>query len=377
MKSMKIKDIICYCPPKNKTRFGETRSVIAKVITDGGIEGIGEGTISFPMCLSSQVVSAIMGTKEYLIGTDSRQIEKIWADLYDRFFWSGGPVELHAQGAINHALWDILGKSCGIPVFQFFGGMLHDRLPVYHNGWWKGANTPEEVVQKAIAIVEAGATRLKWYPFEFLPQLQNNHQLSLSDINRAVGEVIAVREAVGPGVELMVDVWRRLNIASAVQFCQGVESAGLVFVEEAIPAENLDSMITLSKSVRVRLACGERIISRYDFSKLFEARAIGIAQINVSRVGGLSEARKIATMADNYDISVAPHNPTGALATSAAVHLCATLRNFSLLERFVPFSDPWIADNLSYGPDYVEVPTLPGLGITLDEKYLQKYVVAE
>lgn len=371
---MKIRDVICYTPPKNLTRFGETRSVVIEIITDSGIRGIGEGTLAFPMCLSNQVVAAVQGVREYLLGADTREIEKIWSDLYDQYFWRGGPVELHAQGAINHALWDILGKEHSLPVYQFFGGRMRDRLPVYHNGWWKGANTPQEVVQKALSIVETGATRLKWYPFEFLPQLQNNHQISKADIGRAVGEVLAVREAVGDKVDLMVDVWRRLDVASATQFCQGVEAAGLVFVEEAIPAENYDSMALLSKAVRVRLAAGERIISRYEFSKLFESRAIGIAQINVNRVGGISQAHKIAAMADNYDISVAPHNPTGALATSAAVHLCATLRNFALLERFVPFTDSWVSRNLVYGPDYVEVPNDPGLGIELDLSYLGKYM---
>lgn len=372
---MKIRDIICYTPPKNLTRFGETRSVVVKITTENGLEGIGEGTISFPMCLSNQVVASVEGVREYLVGQNAERIELIWAELHERYFWRGGPVELHALGAINHALWDILGKATGLPVYQFFGGAFHERIPVYHNGWWKGANTPDEVVEKALAIAALGATRLKWYPFEFLPQLQNNYHVSRRDLDRAIGEIVAVREAVGPGIELMVDVWRRLDLQSASLFCQGIEDVGLVFVEEAIPAENIDSMIELSKRVKVRLAAGERIISRYDFSKLFESQAIGIAQINVNRVGGLTEARKIATMADNYGISVAPHNPTGALATAAAVHLCASLRNFALLERFVPFADPWISQNLTYGPDYIELPKLPGLGVSLDEKYLEQYVV--
>jgi galactonate dehydratase len=370
---MNISDVVCYVPPQSTSQSSEQHAVIVIIKTSEGLTGVGEGTLMFPMCLSRQVVSAIMGCKKYLIGKNPSHIERIWADLSDRYFWRGGPVELHALGAINHALWDIAGKKAGMPVYEMFGGAYHEKIPVYHNGWWKGAVTTEEVVEKAIAVVRSGATRIKWYPFSFLPQLQDNYIVSRTDIDRAVNEVIAVRQAVGPGIEIMVDVWRRLDLNAATQFCKRIEEIGLVFVEEAISADNIDSMIKLSSMVGVRLATGERLLTSYEFSQLFEAQAIGIAQINVTRVGGLTEARKIANMAANYGIGVAPHNPTGAIATAAAVHLCANLRNFALLERFIPFDDPWVEENLDYGPDYINLPTKPGIGVTVNEDYLMQY----
>lgn len=373
---MKILNVECYCPIFEVHRFGEARAVVVKITTDEGLVGWGEGTLSYPYCLSKQVVCAVNGVKDYLIGRDPLSIERIWHELYDRYFWRGGPVEGHAQGAINHALWDILGKATNLPVHQLLGGAYHERLPIYLNGWWEGSTNTDEVVEMALAAIEKGATRLKWYPFEFMTQIGNNYVVSKEDLSRGILEVHAVRDAVGPKIELMVDVWRRLDLASAALFCREVESAGLVFVEEPIPAENLDSMIKLSRSVPTRLAAGERLINRYEFSKLFEAQAIGIAQINIHRVGGISEARKIAALADSYGIGIAPHNPTGSLATAAIVQLSAHLRNFTMLERFPPYQDEWIEQNLEYGPDYIELPTRPGLGVSVDEQFLAKYAAS-
>ena len=372
---MKITDVQCFCPIYEIGRFGEARAVVLKITTDEGLFGLGEGTLSYPFCLSKQVVAAIAGAKQYLIGSDPLQIEKIWHELYDRYFWRGGPVEGSAQGAINYALWDIFGKSVNMPVYQLLGGAYHERIPIYLNGWWEGTSTTKEVVERALVTVEKGATRLKWYPFEFMSQIGNQYFVSSADLKRGIDEVFAVREAVGPSVDLMVDIWRRLDISSAVLFCREVERANLVFVEEPIPAENLDSMIKLSRTVNTRLATGERILSRYDFSKLFEAQAIGIAQINIGRVGGITEARKIAAMADNHGIGVAPHNPIGSVATAAIVQLSAHMRNFLMLERFPPFQDEWMDQNLVYGPDYIELPVQPGIGVTVDERFLANFAV--
>ena len=160
-----------FCPIYEIGRFGEARAVVLKITTDEGLFGLGEGTLSYPFCLSKQVVAAIAGAKQYLIGSDPLQIEKIWHELYDRYFWRGGPVEGSAQGAINYALWDIFGKSVNMPVYQLLGGAYHERIPIYLNGWWEGTSTTKEVVERALVTVEKGATRLKWYPFEFMSQI--------------------------------------------------------------------------------------------------------------------------------------------------------------------------------------------------------------
>lgn len=370
---MKIRDVICYAPPGKGARFSQSRFVIVLVKTDDDLTGVGEATLRFPICLSTQVIAAVMGCREFLIGQDPSRISRIWADLYDRYFWRGGPAELTALGAIDQALWDIAGQAANMPVYKLLGGAYHERIPLYHNGWWRGAEFTEEVIAKAHATIATGATRLKWYPFEFLPQLQDNYHLTNAQMDRAVQEVLAMREAVGKDIELMIDVWRRLDLNSAIRFCNAIESAGLVFVEEAVFAENIDVMIQLSKSVNVRLSTGERLLSRWEFRSLIETQAVGIVQPDVPRVGGITEARKIAAMADTYGISVAPHNPTGSIATAAAVHLCASIRNFTMLERFVPFiPDPFVEQDLSYGPDYIELPTGSGMGVTVNEDELKR-----
>jgi galactonate dehydratase len=260
-----------------------------------------------------------------------------------------------------------------MPVYKLLGGAFHERIPLYHNGWWRGAETTEEVIAKAHTAIAGGATRLKWYPFEFLPQLQSNFHVTTAQLERGVSEVLAMREAVGPGIELMIDVWRRLDLNSAIRFCKAIEKAGLAFVEEAVPAENTEVTIRLSNSVDVRLAAGERLLNRWDFCRLIETQALGVIQPDVPRVGGLTEARKIAALADTYGIGVAPHNPCGSVATAAAVHLCAGIRNFAMLERFVPFRpDPFVEQDLTYGPDYVELPTSPGMGVRVNEAELKR-----
>lgn len=370
---MKIRDVVCYAPPGKGARFSQSRFVIVLVKTDEGLTGAGEATLRFPVCLSGQVIAAIDGCREYLVGQDPRRIARLGADLYDRFFWRGGPVELTALGAIDQALWDILGQAAGMPVYQLLGGAYHENLPLYHNGWWRGAETTEEVIAKATDTIAKGAKRLKWYPFEFLPQLQDNFHVTNAQLKRAIDEVMAMREAVGPEIELMIDVWRRLDLNSAIRFCNAIEPAGLVFVEEAVFAENIDVMIRLARSVNVRLSTGERLLTKWEFRPLIEAQAVGIIQPDVPRVGGITEARKIAALAETFGISVAPHNPTGSIATAAAVHLCASIRNFTMLERFVPFDpDPFVAEDLTYRHDHIELPTRPGMGVTVDEDALKR-----
>lgn len=361
---MKIADIRMYVLDAEWKQW-----VIVVVETGDGITGVGEGTLDYR---GSSVATAVSLAAEYLIGKSPFGVERHRAALYEGYFWRGGPTEMCALSALDQALWDIAGKVMGAPVHRLFGGPYRDRIPVYLNQWYRGAESLEGLVEKAQEAVAAGATGLKWYPFRFLFQLDQSYVLTSSDMRRAVDEVAAVRHAVGPDIDLMVDVWRRLDLISAVQFCHAVEEFNLLFVEEPVPAENPEIMCQLSRSTRVRLAAGERLISRSDFRPIIERQAVGILQPSILRVGGLTEARKIASMAEPYVIGVAPHNPYGPIACAAAIQLSAAIPNFVCLETYANHM-PAIRDEVftrqpEIANNYYPVLDTPGLGVEIDEE---------
>jgi galactonate dehydratase len=285
-----------------------------------------------------------------------------------------------ALSAIDQALWDIAGKVAGLPVHRLLGGPYRDRVRVYLNQWYRGAQSREDLVQKAQAAVAQGGTALKWYPFRFLPQLEPSYSLSPKQIRLAVDEVQAIRQAVGPEVDLMVDVWRRLDLTSAAQFCHAIEELNLLFVEEPVAGENPEVLCELSRSTRVRLAAGERLFSRSEFRPIVERQAVGIIQPAVLRVGGITEAWKIAAMAETYVIGVAPHNPVGPIGTAAAIQLAATIPNFIILETYAngvpPLRNEIFTKQPEIAGDAYPVLDSPGLGVTINEDAIARLALS-
>lgn len=350
------------------------RAVFIVLRTRDGLSGVGEASITFPHCLSDIILACIRTCKDFLMGQDATRISWLWANLYERYFWRGGPAELTVLGAIDQALWDIAGKRANMPVFQLLGGAHHQRIKVYHNGWWRGAGARTDIVENALAAVERGATALKWYPFSFLFDMYAPHCLPVGTVKRGLNEVAAVREAVGPDIDLMIDVWRKLDFDSALLFCREVAPLNPVFVEEPIFAETADAIRKLSDSVGVRIATGERLLTRLEFAPLIETRAVSLIQPDVPRVGGISEAITIARAAASHGIGVAPHNPVGSVGTAAAAQLCAAIPNFTTLERYWPFKPKsFIRESFVSGPDYIALSDTPGMGISLDEAGLTRH----
>jgi galactonate dehydratase len=368
---MRIVDIRTYVLPAVWKEW-----VVVLIETESGLVGAGEATLDYR---TATVVGAIAECAEMLLGRRAEGIERIWSELYRSFFWRGGAAQMTALAAIDQALWDIAGKAAGLPVHRMLGGPFHDRVPVYLNQWYRGARSTEELIEKAQAAVASGARALKWYPFRFLPIGRQAYLLGAAEMRRAVGEVEALRRAVGDDVELMVDVACRLDRTMSIQFCHAVEPYNLLFVEEPIGPENPDVLREIARATRVRLATGERLFSRWDFRPIIEQQAVGLIQPDVAHAGGITEMRKIAAMAETYMIGVAPHSPLGPVANAASVQLSAVLPNFVMLESYAEDTPPIRREIVVEAPrlvgDAFELPDRPGLGVTVDEVALRRLAV--
>jgi galactonate dehydratase len=361
---MKLTELRTYVHPNANKHY-----LIAVLETDKGIVGVGEATLDHRW---PSVIAGIQEGFRTIAGQDPSTVEKHWATLKDKVYWSDGASSRAALAAIDQALWDITGKAYGLPVHKLVGGAVRDKVRVYLNQWWAGYTSTGDLIERARAAVARGATALKWYPFGTPDQFQ--YQVMKHDVPRAIAEVKAVREALGPSLGLMVDIWRRLDWASAAQFCVGIAGCNLIFVEEPTEYQSADALGRLSAATHARIAFGERFHSRRQFAEIIEKQAIGLVQPSIIRVGGLTEAIKIGHAAETYSIGVAPHNPHGPVAIAASVTLAAVLTNFVILESYENNNPPSRHQFVKEGPsikgDYYPVSDMPGLGIELDESKL-------
>ena len=339
-----------------------TNWVFVKVYTDEGIDGVGEATLEYK---EKALLGALEHIKEYLVGENPLDIEKHWHAIYRDAYWRGGAVLTSALSAVEMALWDILGKSLGVPVSQLLGGRVNDKVRIYVNGWFAGAKKPEEFAEKAKAAVARGVTALKWDPFG-----KSYLNISSADLEAALGCVGAVREAVGDGVDLLIEGHGRFNIPTAVKIAKELEKFRPMFFEEPVPPDNLDALREVKERSPVAIAAGERLYTRWDYRPMFDKMAADYIQPDVSHAGGIMELKKIAAEAESRYIPFAPHNPSGPVANAATLQLAATCPNFEILE--IMYSDvEWRADvtneSLDYKDGYITIPDKPGLGIEIDE----------
>jgi galactonate dehydratase len=345
--------------------------VFAVLETDTGIVGVGEATLDHRW---PSVVAGIAEGFRSIAGQDPTTIERHWATLNDKVYWSGGASSRAALAAIDQALWDITGKAYGLPVYKLMGGAVRERVPVYLNQWWAGYTSTEDLIEKAQMAIDRGASALKWYPFGTPDNFQ--YRITQHDVSRAVAQVEAVRTALGPSITLMVDIWRRLDWASAAQFCMAVAGCNLLFVEEPTEYQSADALVRLSSATRTRIAYGERFHSRREFADIFHMQAVGLVQPSIIRVGGLTEAVKVGHAAETYSLGVAPHNPYGPVAIAAAVTLAAVLTNFVILESYENLNPPSRKEFVKEGPvivgDSYSISKAPGLGVVIDEQQLER-----
>lgn len=364
--------------------------VIVEVETNQGISGIGEAGIAYGVGGTAAAGMAKDLAARFLLGRDPRRIEQLWSEMYDHSFWAkgGGPIVFAGISALETALWDIKARSLGVPVFELLGGRVGEDAPVYCNGWYGDAETPDDFVRAVERPLRDGWTALKCYP------LARRVGASLRHVTRravdregaqlAVARVAAIRKAVGPDITLMVDLSGGLTTADTIRLCRELEEYDLAFIEEPADPFDNDALAEIAGALETPVAAGERHYTRQGFRRLLEAGGVGIVQPDAANTGGLMEAKKICAMAEAWNMRAAPHNCGSTLATATMVQLAASLTNLATLECYPYFrSEPGYVEVLENAPEdrmrggRIAWEDAPGLGVTLARERLAPYLFAE
>jgi len=360
---MKITSVKAIPASHTTTRVGVSVArnyVFVKIETDDGLTGWGEAT-----CGPLSVATMVDEFGEVIIGQNPMEIEKLWQTLYHHFHVRGGIVQMSAISGIEIALWDIKGQALGVPVYELLGGKIRDKIWTY--GRWDGLS-PEAAVDNAMFHVEQGLTALKGDPFE-----HRGIFIDKASEDLAVAKMRAVRDAVGDEVELFVEVHGRLAPSDAIRVANRLEEFRPFFYEEPVPPQNLEALKKVSDNVNIPIATGERLLTKFDFADLLPLQAVDLIQPDVVQAGGILELKKIAAMAEAYYVGFQPHNPYGPFCTIAALHLDASTPNFLIQEGGIHpwFQDATIGDFPVQKDGYFGVPTGIGLGVAMDEDWLQ------
>jgi galactonate dehydratase len=344
------------------TNAGLRNYLFIRLTTDTGLTGIGEASLEW----QEQTVETLIHewVEDRVLGTDPFDIEAVGGGMI-RDQYQGGSTVMTAISGVEIAMWDIIGKACGQPVYKLLGGRCRDRLPSYANGWYGGARTPEEYAERAKQAVAGGYSALKFDPFGTAWKEMSRHEM-----RDAENLVAAVREAVGPDVDLMIEVHGRLSVSCALEMGHRLEKYRPAWYEEPVIQHSLDLLKEVKENLPFRIAAGERLYFLQEFYRLTEMRAADVIQMDPAHCGGLLVSKKIAAMAEAQDMWVSPHCSVGPVALCAALHLDWSTPNAFIQENFAEFDVPWRNDlvfgwNPIHGGEFM-LPEGPGLGIELN-----------
>lgn len=342
------------------------RWLFLKITTDTGLSGWGEPVIEGR---ADTVAAAVTELEDYLIGKDAGRIEDLWNVLYRAGFYRGGPVLMSAISGIEQALWDIKGKALGVPVYELLGGVCHDKMKVY---CWIGGDQPDEVLQAAKEKYEQGYRAVKMNGVPKVGWIQNNRQ-----IDEAVARVASIREAFGYDMDIAVDFHGRVHKPLAFTLMKELEPYRLLFVEEPVLCENEEIFPMLRQQFSTPIATGERNYTRWGFKQMLARGGVDYIQPDPCHCGGILETKKIAAMAEAYDVALAPHCPLGPIALAVALQIDFCTYNAVIQEQSLGIHYNQGSDLLDYLKDpsvflyhqgYVNLLTKPGLGIEIDEE---------
>jgi galactonate dehydratase len=342
-----------------------------------------DGAVGWGECVGGmgpRTVAAAVETlaEARLIGADPAPVEDHWQNMYRGGFYRGGPVHMAALAGLDQALWDLRGKAFGAPAFELLGGPVRDRMRVYG---WIGGDRPAEVGAAARERVESGLTALK---MNATPEFRRIE--SPAAVRSAVDRLAEVRETVGDEVDVAVDFHGRVSKPMAKRLASALAPHSPMFVEEAVLPDHLDALGEIAQHTTVPIATGERLFSRFEFKRLFRQGAVDVVQPDVSHAGGITEVTKIASMAEAYDVALAPHCPLGPIALAACLQVDAVAPNALIQDQSLGIHYNREADLLDYlanpstlAPEegYVDLPEGPGLGVELDEDAVRDAAVAE
>jgi galactonate dehydratase len=299
-------------------------------------------------------------------------VQRMFRDDYGRV----GEICASAISLVEIACWDIVGKIVNQPVYALLGGAVRERIKAYANGWYQVPRTPDEFARAARAAVAKGYKALKFDPFG-----AGYYEMERSDRLECVGLVEAVRAAVGPDVELLVEMHGRFSPATAIRIARDLEPFDPTWVEEPVPPDNLKALAKAAQHIRIPIATGERMHHKTEFRELFELQACDIIQPDITECCGLLEVKKIAAMADVHYVTVAPHNVGGPVSTATSLHLAACTTNFKIQEHFNDFAEPHTRACATGCPPVVDgffnLPQGPGLGVTLNEDVIAEHPMSQ
>ncbi|HYJ63304.1 MAG TPA: galactonate dehydratase [Parafilimonas sp.] len=359
---MKIKSHQLYIVPP--------RWLFLKIETDESISGWGEPIIEGKAATVKAAVDELM---QGLIGKDPMAIEHHWNTMYRGGFYRGGPILMSAISGIDQALWDIKGKYFNAPVYQLIGGKARDKMRVYS---WIGGDRPGDIANAAKAAKEQGFTAVKMNATDEMQYID-----SYKKIESVLQRVAAFREAVGINVEVGIDFHGRLHKPMAKVLAKELEQFHPMFIEEPVLPENNEALKEIAQLTSIPIATGERMFSRWQFKKILSDGYVDIIQPDLSHAGGITECKKIISMAEAYDVAAAPHCPLGPIALAACLQVDATCYNAFIQEQSLGIHYNTSNDLLDYLEDasvfkyengFVNIPTAPGLGININEEKVKE-----
>lgn len=335
-----------------------------KISTDNGLVGWGEATLGWKETAVRELILDF--GKRYVVGRSPFDIEDLWFKLY-QIEHNTGPVMFSAMAGIEMALWDIVGKACGQPVFNLVGGRVRNKVKAYANGWYTNTQDLGYLADRAKDVRRRGYKALKFDPFG-----PGGREISKPELRQACKTVEAVRSAVGDDIEILLEFHGRFSPIMALEAIRAMVPYAPGWCEEPIPAHNNAAMEQVVMSSPIRIATGEHTYSRFGFLDLLQHKAAHVIQPDITYAGGFMETKKISALAETCYISVAPHNCDGPLKTIASIHLAANIPNFLILETFEDYDVPWRKDlyesNTRLKEGYYEVSGEPGWGLTINEE---------
>ena len=371
---MKITDL------KTAIIRGVGPAVLVKVYSDEGIWGIGE---CYPSAPGNGIQNIVRHMKELLIGEDPRNVDMLYEKIKRAFLFTGAQAGavVTALTGIESALWDLTAKSLGVPIYQMLGGKFRDKIRIYADCHAGRDESPEAYAEEAQRVVAMGYNAIKFD----VDDIDNpdkldrwNWSVTPKELEGMVKRVAAVREAVGPYIDIAIDMHGRYNIDAACKVAKEMEPFNLMWLEEPVPPENVDAMLKVKQSTSTPICAGENLYTRFGFRELLQKQAVDVIMPDVAHTGGLSEARKVANMAEVYYIPFAPHCVSSPIGMMAACHVCASVPNFLVLEfhglRSPQWNDLIVGDKPLIQNGYITLPDKPGLGVELNDEVARRYV---
>ena len=336
---------------------GSVNWVFCKVYTNQGVTGLGEGSVTSK---EATVAQAIMEHERFLVDQDPTDIEFLWQGMFRYPRWRGGPILNSAISAVEIALWDIVGQSLSVPIYKLLGGAARKRIRMYLDV----GSSPDDFLRAK----ELGYTAAK----SGFIEIKNNVVDPVAGVREGARRVEAVRKAVGDDFDICIDAHGRLTTPMAVDFCTRIEELRPMWVEEPTQLEDLGELALLRQKTKTPLATGERSFTKYGFAEFCGRHLVDYVQPDVCHAGGILELKKIGALAETYRIQMAPHNPQSEVSTMASLHVDATTPSCAIQESTLN-KNPWVKDLFDGGAvvvnnGYAELPSRPGLGVTLNEK---------